>query len=105
MGQVLDPARHEAGDSCLRDHAGLPQMVKAAGGAIWSPFHGNLTAEDLKTAQGLGLQVIPWTVNDPADIDRLIGWGVDGIISDYPDRVRVRMAARGMALPPAVPSR
>ncbi|MBK8360742.1 MAG: hypothetical protein IPL15_17895 [Comamonadaceae bacterium] len=39
-------------------------------------------------AQALGLQVIPWTVNSPADLDRLIGWGVDGIITDYPDRGR-----------------
>jgi glycerophosphoryl diester phosphodiesterase len=29
--------------------------------------------------------VVVWTVNDEADMRRLIGWGVDGIISDYPD--------------------
>ena len=45
--------------------------------------------------------VVPWTVNDPALMDRFIAWGVDGLISDYPDRVREVMARRGMALPAA----
>ena len=38
----------------------------------------------------------------PADAARLIDWGVDGIISDYPDRMREVMRARGMALPLAI---
>jgi len=32
-------------------------------------------------------------------MERLIDWGVDGIISDYPDRLREVMRRRGMALP------
>ncbi len=56
----------------------------------------------MKEAQALGLKVVPWTVNDPALMDRFIGWGVDGIISDYPDRAREVMTRRGMALPAAV---
>ena len=36
----------------------------------------------------LGLKVIPWTVNEPADIARVLAMNVDGLISDYPDRVR-----------------
>ena len=61
-----------------------------------------LTEVDLKRAQALGLKVIPWTVNDPADIDRLIGWGVDGLIGDYPDRIRAAMQRHGLPLPPTV---
>jgi glycerophosphoryl diester phosphodiesterase len=38
-------------------------------------------------------------VNEAERIDRLIGWGVDGLISDHPLRVREAMARRGMALP------
>jgi glycerophosphoryl diester phosphodiesterase len=83
----------------LGDYAGVPQMVKASGGTTWSPNFNNLSAEAVKTAQQLGLKVIPWTVNEPADIDRVIGWGIDGIISDYPDRVREVMQRRGMPLP------
>jgi glycerophosphoryl diester phosphodiesterase len=57
----------------------------------------------LKEAQDAGLKVVPWTVNEPADMDRLIGWGVDGLITDYPDRAREVMKARWMELPAAFP--
>ena len=52
---------------------------------IWSPNARDLTAENLAEAQELGLQVIPWTVNDPEEMSRLIEMGVDGLISDRPD--------------------
>lgn len=32
------------------------------------------------------IRVIPWTVNEPEDMKRLRAWGVDGIITDYPNR-------------------
>lgn len=83
----------------LAQYGSVPTMVKAAGGRVWSPNFNDLTPDLLKQAQGLGLQVIPWTVNDPRDMDRLIGWGVDGIISDYPDRLREALARAGQALP------
>jgi glycerophosphoryl diester phosphodiesterase len=88
----------------LADHGGsVPRLVQAAGAAVWSPHFNNLTPASLKEAQALGLKVVPWTVNDPETIERLIDWGVDGLISDYPDRVRAVMQRRGMALPAARP--
>ena len=42
---------------------------------------------------------MPWTVNDPADMRRLIDWKVDGLITDYPDRLREVMRERDMPLP------
>ena len=74
----------------------------AAGCATWSPAFRNLTPETLKEAKGLGLQVVPWTVNDKADMERLVDLGVDGLISDYPDRLRTVLAAREKPLPPQV---
>ena len=50
-------------------------------------------------AHAQGLLVTPWTVNEPADMTRLVGWGVDGIITDYPDRLRKVLAEKGMPLP------
>jgi len=44
-----------------------------------------------------------WTVNEPADIARMLDLAVDGIISDRPDRVRTEMQKRGMQLPTATP--
>jgi glycerophosphoryl diester phosphodiesterase len=94
---VADP-RWTAGWK-LAEHGSVPKMVKAAGGAVWSPYFGDVNAELVQQAQALGLKVVVWTVNDPAQIERMLDWRVDGIISDRPDRVRAVMAARRMQLP------
>jgi glycerophosphoryl diester phosphodiesterase len=86
----------------IADHGSVPKMVKAAGGAVWSPNGGAVTEALVKEAQALGLKVVPWTINAPADLDRMLGWGVDGLITDYPDRLREAMARRGMPLPKPV---
>ena len=82
------------------DYGGsVPKTVKAAGGTVWSPNFKDVTEPLVREAQSLGLKVVPWTVNDEADWSRLLDWKVDGIITDYPDRLRTLMKARGMALP------
>jgi glycerophosphoryl diester phosphodiesterase len=86
----------------IKTHGTVPKLVKAAGGAIWSPNHNDLTQPLVAEARQLGLQVIPWTVNNPADMARLIDWGVDGLITDYPDRARQVMQDKRMKLPPRV---
>jgi len=71
----------------LSQHGGsLPRLVKAAGCGTWSPFWRNVTAENVSEAHGLGLKVLPWTVNVPAEMARLLELKVDGLITDYPDR-------------------
>ncbi|MFZ1397948.1 MAG: glycerophosphodiester phosphodiesterase family protein [Candidatus Promineifilaceae bacterium] len=52
---------------------------------IWSPNQRDVTAELITKAHDEGLLVIPWTVNETADMQQLIAWGVDGLISDRPD--------------------
>ena len=74
----------------------LQQLAKAAGCAAWSPFWRNVTAANVTAAHRLDLNVIPWTVNVPADMDMLIGLGVDGLITDYPDRALPILAAKGL---------
>jgi glycerophosphoryl diester phosphodiesterase len=86
-----------------RDHGSVPKMVKAAGGKIWSPNHVDVTEALVKEAKSLGLAVLPWTVNDRTDMERFIEWGVDGLITDYPDRLREVMAAKNLPLPRATP--
>jgi len=76
-------------------HGGsVPKAVKAAGGKIWAPNQTYLTPELLAEARALGIVVIPWTVNDPAMMAKLLDMGVDGIISDRPDLVQVEMKKR-----------
>lgn len=71
----------------------VPRMVHEAKGAIWSPNFRDLDERSLTVARELGLQVIPWTVNAPADIARVLDMKVGGVISDYPDRVREALKA------------
>jgi glycerophosphoryl diester phosphodiesterase len=78
----------------------VPRLVAAAGCAVWSPLYRNARPDDINAAKALGLKVIPWTVNERAEMERLIALGVDGIITDYPDRLRAVMAAKDMPLPP-----
>ncbi|WP_231559553.1 glycerophosphodiester phosphodiesterase family protein [Kocuria sp. ZOR0020] len=82
--------------------AGLtPQEVADRGYDVWSPQHVVLTQANIAQAHDLGLKVVPWTVNDPADMARLMDWGVDGLITDYPWQLRQLMQQRGMPLPAA----
>ena len=80
----------------------LPQ-VKAAGGRTWSPNASDVDAAAMKLARELGIRVVVWTVNTPAQAAAMLDLGVDGIISDRPDLVREVMQRRGMKLPPPTP--
>ena len=55
---------------------------------IYSPNFKNLTQGIVKKIQEKKIRVIPWTVNSIDDIVKILEWDVDGIISDYPDRVK-----------------
>jgi glycerophosphoryl diester phosphodiesterase len=86
------------------DHGGsLPRTIAAAGGAIWSPYFGDVTPALVAEAHELKLRVVVWTVNKPDDMVRLIEARVDGIISDRPDLLRKAAADKGIALPAAFP--
>ncbi|MDA9524305.1 glycerophosphodiester phosphodiesterase [Bradyrhizobium sp. CCBAU 11434] len=86
------------------DHGGsLPRTIKAAGGAVWSPYFGDVTAALVTEAHTLGLRVVVWTVNKPDDMARMIEFGVDGIISDRPDLLRQIAGEKGIALPAGTP--
>jgi glycerophosphoryl diester phosphodiesterase len=59
------------------------------------------TPELVAEAHAAGLAVIPWTINDRATMASLIDAGVDGLITDYPDRLRELLAQRDFKLPKA----
>ena len=97
------PSPWSAGFNLAQYDGNVPAMVKAAGGAVWSPFSGDVTKERIEQAQALGLKVIPWTVNETDAMAALIDAGVDGLITDYPDRLRALMQDRKMAVPQVTP--
>jgi len=54
---------------------------------IYSPYEIHTDAALVKEANDLGMRVIPWTVNTTKRMQELLALGVDGIITDYPDRI------------------
>jgi glycerophosphoryl diester phosphodiesterase len=71
---------------------------------VLSPNFPDLTDRLIKSAHNRGLTVIPWTVDEKADMASLIDRKVDGIITDYPDRLREVMDAKGLELPDPIAS-
>ncbi len=55
--------------------------------AFYNPHFSLVTKELLDYCHGKGMKVVPWTVADVEDMKRLKGMGVDGIITDFPDRI------------------
>ncbi|WP_122401989.1 glycerophosphodiester phosphodiesterase [Bradyrhizobium vignae] len=101
---ALDKATNWTAGFNPADHGGsLPRTIKAAGGAIWSPYFGDVTAALVSEAHALGLRVVVWTVNKRDDMARMIELGVDGIISDRPDLLRQVAGERGIPLPAGTP--
>ncbi|HWO64852.1 MAG TPA: glycerophosphodiester phosphodiesterase [Umezawaea sp.] len=112
--EFLRPGSPWLGGLDLADFGGSPvKAVKSFGAGALSPVHGNpqggkvgdpdyvpfTTKALVDEAHRAHLKVIPWTVNDPATMNKLIDDGVDGLITDYPDRLRTVLAERGFKLP------
>lgn len=55
--------------------------------AIYSPYYPMVTANLVREIHNRGMRIIPWTVNDSAAMRELRDLGVDGIITDYPNRI------------------
>ncbi len=61
-------------------------------------YHGDrrvLTQPFVKAAHGRNLEVHVWVVNDVNDMQRMVDLGVDGIITDYPDRLKAVLGRSG----------
>lgn len=61
-----------------------------------------VTRDMVDAAHATDIAVIPWTVDDPDTMNALMDLGVDGLITNYPDRLRAVMSDRGLPLPPQV---
>ncbi|MGZ4436949.1 MAG: glycerophosphodiester phosphodiesterase family protein [Nocardioidaceae bacterium] len=100
----------------IDDFGGDPiKAIKSFGASAWSPVHGSpqngkvtdpgyqpyVTKAKVDEAHADGIRVIPWTVDDKPTMNKLMDDGVDGFITDYPDRAREVMADRGLDLPRA----
>lgn len=68
-------------ESNLKDLGFIPE--------IYSPYHVLLNKKMVDLCHARNMKVVPWTVNELSAMKRLVDMGVDGIITDYPDRARV----------------
>ena len=97
--RTLQVVEREAPDIATAYLTGLkdsePSRVRKARARIWSPNFQALTPDVVASARALGLSIVAWTVNQPADIGRVLDLEVEGIISDYPDRVIEELKRRG----------
>ena len=66
----------------------LPNIIKSLEGHVWSAFYRDVTKQNVELAHKHGLATYVWTVNREQDIIRMIEYGVDGIITDYPKKVQ-----------------
>ncbi|MCC7428616.1 MAG: glycerophosphodiester phosphodiesterase [Alphaproteobacteria bacterium] len=98
------PSAWLAGQDPAAHGGSIPRTVAAAGGRIWSPHYRMIDAAQVAEAKMLGVRVVPWTVNDPAEMAGVIALGVDGLITDRPDLLRRVMEERGLALPAPLPA-
>lgn len=92
------------GDFDVNTYNSVPNAIKAAGGKYWSPDSWGLDKAQVMIAHELGIKVIVWTVDAPDEMAKLIDMGVDGIITDYPDRLRKVLSEKGIAVPKATSS-
>jgi glycerophosphoryl diester phosphodiesterase len=72
-------------------------LVRAAGGEVYCPSYEYLDEGQVRRVRAAGLRVVPWTVNDPGHMARLLDWGVNGLTTDYPDHLAALLDARGVA--------
>ena len=93
------------------DHGfSFPRMVHALGGSCWEPCEAHLSRAALDEAHALGLKVVTWgwpelegSEFDESTLHRLVDQGVDGLITDRPDRLLDLLRSRGLDVPSSLP--
>ena len=66
----------------------LPRLIKTLGGKAWHPKHIDINKDVVRISHEVGLPVNVWTVNEEFEMLKMIDYGVDGIITDYPLRLK-----------------
>lgn len=72
------------------------ELARRADAVVYCPSYVFLDEGLVREAHAGGVRVVPWTVNDPAHWQRLLDWGVDGITTDFPDRLAEDLRAWGI---------
>ncbi len=70
------------------DSREIPTLIKKLGGKAWHPKHKDIDKDMVRISHEEGLAVNVWTVNEKYEMFKMIEYGVDGIITDYPLRLK-----------------
>ncbi|HEX7302061.1 glycerophosphodiester phosphodiesterase [Lentzea sp.] len=104
--EMLVPGSPWTGGLELADFGGsVAKAVRSFGAEALSPVHTMTTKELVADAHRQGLAVVPWTVDEVPRMHEVIDTGIDGLITDYPDRLREVLKQRGFPLPRRYPAR
>lgn len=78
------------------DSVTLALIIQALGFTpqIYSPHFSMITKDLVTKAHKVNIKVVGWTVNDNSAIEQLLDLGIDGIITDYPDRLKQALTAK-----------
>jgi glycerophosphoryl diester phosphodiesterase len=71
-------------------------LARQADAGTYCPGYDFLDEVQVRQLHAAGVRVVPWTVNEPEDWARLVLWGVDGITTDYPDRLASWLRENGI---------
>jgi glycerophosphoryl diester phosphodiesterase len=72
-------------------------LAQAADARFYCPSFEFLDSAQVREAHAARVKVLPWTINEPNDWNKLVEWGVDGITTDYPDSLAAWLCDRGIA--------
>ncbi|MCM4150747.1 glycerophosphodiester phosphodiesterase [Arenibacter sp. N53] len=62
-------------------------IAKELGAVAINPYFEDLTLENVHEMKKAGFKIYPWTVNEPEEIEAVERLGVDGIITNFPERI------------------
>lgn len=76
IGVLVDRAAHDP-----------VALLDSRGAVSYNPGLGTFTEAQVSALRSAGRDIFVWTVNEESDMKRLLGWGVTGIFTDFPDRL------------------
>jgi glycerophosphoryl diester phosphodiesterase len=98
--QLLRLEAHLTGAVIIADTAPEDpgELARRVGACLYCPSYVFVDEDIVRRAHASGVRVIPWTVNEPAHWERLLDAGVDGMTTDYPDRLAAFLRVRGVVI-------
>ena len=72
----------------LKNAIELPRLIASLGGQAWHPYYRDISKKIVELAHEANLPINVWTVNDEDDMLKMIEYGVDGIMTDYPLKLK-----------------